>query len=154
MCLVCFFGLCATIGPCLAYRQLDLVEDLTYDMTKRKQNHAALKERGTWLSLWLILILVHGIFASGLIWYLRNQRNDPSPSWILVVLFLLAVADIVAALAAWNWKKWGLWLYTVSTAVGIVIGLVLTASQLVVFHDIIPLVILGYLVRDKRENFV
>lgn len=123
-------------------------------MTTRRQDSVAAKERGIWLSLWLILILLHGIFASGLIWYLRSQRSDPSPSWVLAILFLLAVADIVAALAAWKWKKWGLWLYASSTAVGIVIGLVLTASQLVVFHDIIPLLILGYLVRDKRDSFV
>lgn len=122
-------------------------------MTKHKEGPAAPKERGTWLSLWLILVLLHGIFASGLIWYLRTQRNDPSPSWILAILFLLAVADIVAALAAWNWKKWGLWLYAVSTAADIVIGLVLTGSQLVVFHEIIPLAILGYLVRDKWADF-
>lgn len=122
-------------------------------MTKQKQAHAVHKERGTWLSLWLILILLHGILASGLIWYLRAQRNDPSPSWVLIILFLLAIADIVAAIAAWNWKRWGLWLYAISTASGIVVGLVLTASQLIVFHDIIPLVILGYLVRDKRDHF-
>jgi hypothetical protein len=128
------------------------MEDCTYEMAKHKEN-AAPKERGTWLSLWLILILLHGLLASGLIWYLRSQRNDPSPSWVLIILFLLALADIVAALAAWNWKKWGLWLYAISTAVGIVIGLILTASQLIVFHDIIPLVILGFLVRDKRDYF-
>jgi hypothetical protein len=134
--------------------QLAIVEDVTPEMTKHRQDPVAPKERGTWLSLWLILIMLHGIFASGLIWYLRSQRSDPSPSWILAILFLLAIADIVAALAAWNWKKWGLWLYALSTAIGIVIGLVLTASQLIVFHDIIPLAILGYLVRDKRDQFV
>jgi len=123
-------------------------------MTTRRQHSVVAKERGSWLSLWLILILLHGIFASGLIWYLRSQRSDPSPSWVLGILFLLAIADIVAAIAVWYWKKWGLRLYAISTVVGIVIGLVLTASQLVVFHDIIPLAILGYLVRDKRDYFV
>lgn len=123
-------------------------------MTKRKPARTAPKERGTWLSLWLIVILLHGILASGLIWYLRAQRNDPSPSWVLIILFVLAIADIVAALAAWNWRKWGLWLYAISTVVGIVVGLVLTASQLIVFHDIVPLAILGYLVRDKWSDFV
>lgn len=122
-------------------------------MTKRKKTAAATRDRGTWLSIWLILIMLHGILASVLIWYLRSQRGDSSPSWILAILFVLAIADIVAAIAAWVWKKWGLWLYAISTVAGIVIGLVLTRSQLWVFHDIIPLVILGYLVRDKRSYF-
>ncbi len=122
-------------------------------MAKHKSDKPDSKERGGWLSAWLILILLHGIFAAGLIWYLRTQRDDPSPAWILLILFILAVADIVSAIAAWNWKKWGLWLYAISTVAGIAIGLVLTASQLIVFHDIVPLVILGMLIRDKRAYF-
>ncbi len=121
-------------------------------MAKSKQQ-APEKVRGTWLSIWLILIIVHGVVASVLIWYLRNQAGESSTSWVLATLFLLAIADIVAAILVWNWKRWGLWLYAISTVVGIIIGLVLTRSQLWVFHDIIPLVILGLLVRDKQSYF-
>lgn len=122
-------------------------------MTKKKNAGQVTRERGTWLSLWLILIAVHGLFAAGLIWYLRAQSSESSPSWMLAILFVLGIADIVAAIAAWFWKKWGLWLYTVSTVVGIAVGLVLTRSQLIVFHDIIPLAILGWLIKDKRKWF-
>ncbi|NIV28897.1 MAG: hypothetical protein GWN58_05105, partial [Anaerolineae bacterium] len=72
------------------------------------------------------------------IWYLRAQDNESSPVWMLAILFVLGIVDIVAAIAAWNWKKWGLWLYAVSTVAGIAVGLVLTRTQLIVFHDIIP----------------
>ncbi|MGD9147575.1 MAG: hypothetical protein PVI80_18550 [Anaerolineae bacterium] len=122
-------------------------------MTRSKKKQAPVKERGTWLSIWLIFIMLHGILASVLIWYLRNQGGDSSPAWILAVLFVMAIVDIVAAILVWNWKRWGLWLYAISTIVGIVIGLVLTRSQLWVFHDIIPLVILGFLVKDKQSYF-
>ena len=105
------------------------------------------------MSAWLILIMIHGILAAVLIWYLRNEGNLSSPWWVWSILLVLALADIVAAIAVWNWKRWGLWLYTASTAAGIAIGLVLTASQLIVFHDIIPLVILGMLVKDKHAYF-
>jgi hypothetical protein len=121
-------------------------------MAKSKEQ-APVKERGTWLSIWLILIVLHGIAASVLIWYLRSQGGDSSPGWVVATLFLLAIVDIVAAILVWNWKRWGLWLYGISTVVGIVIGLVLTRSQLWVFHDIIPLVILGFLVKDKQSYF-
>ena len=122
-------------------------------MTKSKKKQAPGKERGTWLSIWLIFIMLHGILASVLIWYLRNQGGDSSPAWVLAVLFVMAIVDVVAAILVWNWKRWGLWLYGISTVVGIVIGLVLTRSQLWVFHDIIPLVILGFLVKDKQSYF-
>lgn len=65
------------------------------------------------------------------------------------VLLILSLADIVAAIGAWNWRRWGLVLYGISTAAGIAVGLMLTGSQLVVFHDIIPLTVLGYLYKDK-----
>ena len=122
-------------------------------MTNSKKKPAPVKERGTWLSIWLILIMLHGILASVLIWYLRNQVGDSSPAWVVVTLFVMAIVDIVAAMLVWNWKRWGLWLYAISTVVSIVIGLVLTRSQLWVFHDIIPLVILGFLVKDKQSYF-
>ena len=122
-------------------------------MTKSKKKQAPGRERGTWLSIWLIFIMLHGILASVLIWYLRGQRGDSSPAWVLALLFVTAIVDVVAAILVWNWKRWGLWLYAISTVVGIVIGLVLTRSQLWVFHDIIPLVILGFLVKDKQSFF-
>ena len=122
-------------------------------MSKSKKKQDQVKERGTWLSIWLIFIMLHGILASVLIWYLRNQGGDSSPAWVLTVLFVMAIVDVVAAILVWNWKRWGLWLYAISTVVGIIIGLVLTRSQLWVFHDIIPLAILGYLVKDKQSYF-
>ena len=122
-------------------------------MTKKRNADDVQKVRGTWLSLWLILIMLHGLIASGLVWYLRAQGNESSPVWMLAILCLLGIVDIVAAIAAWNWKKWGLWLYFISTVVGIAVGLVLTRTQLIVFHDIIPVVILGYLVKDKQKWF-
>jgi hypothetical protein len=122
-------------------------------MAKSKDKQAPAKERGTWLSIWLIFIMLHGTLASALIWYLRNQGGDASPAWVVTTLFVMAIVDVVAAILVWNWKRWGLWLYAISTVVGIVIGLVLTRSQLWVFHDIIPLVILGLLVKDKQSYF-
>jgi hypothetical protein len=118
-----------------------------------KTSKAQAKERGTWLSVWLIFIMVHGIVATILVLYLQQQEHTARFPWALPALLALSLADIVAGIAAWYWKKWGLALYAISTAVGIVVGLILTASQLIVFHDIIPLVILGYLVRDKLSFF-
>ena len=105
------------------------------------------------MSAWLILIILQGIFYSFLILYLRQRRSDPSPAWILIILFALSIADVVGAIATWHWKRWGFQLYALSTAVGIAVGLLLTGSQLIVFHDIIPLAILGYLLKDKWSFF-
>jgi hypothetical protein len=121
-------------------------------MTQRAQQ-AAPKERGCWLTGWILFIALHGVLASVLIWYLRAQNSDPFPAWVWITLFALAIADIVAMIAVYFWQRWGLILYLASTIIGIAIGLVLTRSQLWVFHDIMPLVILGYLIKDKWAHF-
>lgn len=122
-------------------------------MRKTKHNHKkqTIKERGGWLSAWLILIIAHSTFAAFLILDLRARQNTPSSPWFWLLLLALAVADIVAAIAIWNWKHWGFVLYGISTVVSIVVGLLLTGSQLIVFHDITPLAILGYLLKDKQQ---
>jgi hypothetical protein len=115
-------------------------------MSNSKQTH---KERGGCLTAWLVLIILQSIVYTGLILYLRQQQHASSPAWVWISLFLLSIVDIVAMIGVWNWKKWGLQLYSVSTAIGIAVGLMLTGSQLIVFHDIVPLAILGYLIKDK-----
>ena len=119
-------------------------------MTKKTQT---VKERGGLLSAWLILIMLHGLFFSYLLFYLRQQQGEDSPAWVLGILLLLALGKVVSAIAIWFWKRWGLVLYTVVVIAGMAIGLMLTGTQLIVFHDIIPFVITGFLVKDKRAYF-
>ncbi len=118
-------------------------------MFKSQDNHAGEKRRGGCLSAFLIFIIIHSALATWLIWDLHAQGQPRAVPWALPVLLILSLADIVAAIGAWNWRKWGLVLYAISTAAGIAVGLMLTGSQLVVFHDIVPLTILGYLYKDK-----
>ena len=126
-------------------------------MTKKKppakRQPPVKKQRGGWLTAWLVLMMIHGIFAAFLVLYLREQKDGVSAVWALLVLFALAVAHIVAALAIWEWKRWGLIVYAAAVIVSMVVGLILTHTQLWVFHEILPLVILGYLVKDKLPAF-
>ena len=117
-------------------------------MFERHNTHAGEKHRGGCLSAFLIFIIIHSVFASVLIWSLRQDQPRAVP-WALPALFVLSLVDIVAAIGAWNWRRWGLVLYGISTAAGIAVGLILTGSQLVVFHEIVPLAVLGYLYKDK-----
>ena len=120
-------------------------------MTRQHQQSVE-KERGCWLTGWLVLMAIDGIVASLLVFYLRRQPGSDSPLW-LAVLAGLSIATVVAAIAIWYWKRWGLVLYAITVVISIAVGLVLTRSQLWVFHEIIPLAILGYLIRDKWAYF-
>jgi len=120
---------------------------------KAKKKPPIKKQRSGWLTAWLVLMMIHGIFAAFLVLYLREQQSGTSPVWVLLVLFAMAAAHVIAALAIWEWKRWGLILYVAVTVVSMVVGLILTGTQLWVFHEVIPLVILGYLVKDQMKAF-
>jgi hypothetical protein len=114
------------------------------------------KQRGGLLTACLVLMMIHGIFAAFLVLYLREnsaQTSGASPAWVLLVLFALTATRIVAALAIWEWKRWGLVAYGVATLVSMVVGLILTHTQLWVFHELIPFVILGYVVKSRQQYF-
>ena len=122
-------------------------------MPSKKNRTSSTKERGTWLSIWLILIILHSILSVILIIDLTKQPNADTLPWYLSLLFLAAVAKIVAAVAIWLWEKWGLYLYAGAIIVSTIIGILLTGTLLIVFNDVLPLAILGYLLRNKWDYF-
>ena len=115
--------------------------------TAKKHSAPAHKERGTGLSIWLILIALHGVIFTLLIWSTIRGEGDPSHPWLVGILLLLSIVDVVAAIAIWYWKKWGYQLYGAATIVTIVVGLIASGAQLFVFYAIIPFAILGYLLK-------
>ena len=101
----------------------------------------------------MVFIALQGIVSAYSIYYLRAQQYECAWVWVVPTLLALAIANIVAVIGIWYWKRWGLKLYAVSIVVSIVVGLIVTASQLIVFHEIIPFAILGYLVKPHWGHF-
>jgi hypothetical protein len=122
-------------------------------MTSKNKKSSNSKERGTWLSIWLILIILHSILSVILIIDLTKQPDATTLPWYLSLLFIAAVAKIVAAVAIWLWERWGLYLYAGAILVSTIIGILMTGTLLIVFNDVLPLAILGYLLRNKWDYF-
>lgn len=122
-------------------------------MTSKNKKSSNSKERGTWLSVWLILIILHSILSVILIIDLTKQPDATTLPWYLSLLFIAAVAKIVAAVAIWLWERWGLYLYAGAILVSTIIGILMTGTLLIVFNDVLPLAILGYLLRNKWDYF-
>lgn len=109
------------------------------------------KERGAWLSILLIFIMIHGAFATCLVLDFLKQQYAPSRPIIIASLIFISIATVISAIAIWFWKKWGLYLYVISTIVSMVVHLVMTGSLLVLFYDIIPPAILAYLLNSHNR---
>jgi hypothetical protein len=67
----------------------------------------------------------------------------------MVVHFL---ANVVAAVGIFYWQKWALYVYAASTVIAVVVGL-LTVGIWSVFYMLLPLVIIGWLLRTKWSYF-
>ena len=113
------------------------------------------KERGWLLATAIILITLHGILATYLIsTYPSSQVYVPRP-YILPILIANAFIDVVAGIAMWFWKRWGVILFGISAVISAAIGLVFTGQLMVIFYQMIPFVILGYIIayQNKRQLF-
>jgi hypothetical protein len=112
------------------------------------------RERGIWLSVWLILLILHSIGVALFIYFAANQPDAPSTfPWYISALVISVLAKLIGAIAIWNWRRWGLYLYAGGVILAVVIGLMLTGLLSLVLVYVLPLAILGWLLKDKYNNF-
>lgn len=118
-------------------------------MNKTKQNTH--QTRGFWLSLILIVMALHGIFGTVLYYTIRTQEALEKP-WIISLMALHSLANIIAVVGIWFWKKWALYIYAASTVLALFVGLI-SLGGWSVFYMILPLAILGWILRAKWDLF-
>ena len=113
------------------------------------------RERGWLLTAAIVFVVLHSFLVLAAVYGTeRTGGQSPVPSWFYYAVIGTAVADIVAGVALWQWKKWGLTLYFIGTLVVIGLGILATgAAMMWSFSRIIPFVIVGYIVRSKWEYF-
>jgi uncharacterized membrane protein (DUF2068 family) len=110
------------------------------------------KRRGGLLSFLIVLIAVHAISASYLIYTYLKQDYIGQRTWILVALLLISLADIVAAVGLWLWKQWGLYVYIIATAFLAAISIIVTGNVWVSLYQFIPVAIFGYVIRLQNKQ--
>lgn len=118
--------------------------------SKAQQQH---KERGWLLTLAIILVIISGFISLAVAWSESGLRGTALPTWYIVAALVSAVADIIAGIGLWRWKRWAYYLFLASTIVSIVLGLLVTGSALFAFSRIIPFAILGYIMVPKWDLF-
>lgn len=115
--------------------------------TKQKSQ----KKRGFWLSLFLVVVALHGFLGTLFYYVIRTQEALDNP-WIITLMVLHSLANLIAAIGIWFWKKWALYIYAASTILAIFVGLV-SIGAWSVFYMILPLAIIGWLLRTKWNYF-
>jgi len=120
------------------------------------------KERGFWLTFAIILIALHGIAAAffyisakaGVTGTFPSFLSDPRTreTVILTMMIVHMLANVVAAVGIWFWKKWALYVYAASAIIALVAGLI-SVGIWSVFYMVLPVAIVGWLLRTKWTYF-
>jgi hypothetical protein len=109
------------------------------------------KVHGTLLTIVLVIMGIHGIVAA-FMYYSMNTAPEVQRPWIIGMMVVHSLANIIAAVGIFYWKKWALYVYAASTIIALVAGL-LSVGIWSVFYMVLPLAIVGWLLRSKWNYF-
>ena len=121
-------------------------------MSTKSKKKSTPKHRGTFLTILLVIIGLHGIVAGIFYYYARLDDSIVTRPWLLMLMAIHFFANVISAVGIWKWKMWGWQLYVASTVLALVVGL-LAIGIWSVFYMILPLAIVGWVLRTKWDNF-
>jgi hypothetical protein len=116
-----------------------------------RKTKAIQKKHGALLTIVLILMGLHG-FVSTYIYITYSNAPEVQRPWIISMMVLHFILNIAAAILIYFWKKWGIYLYVASTIIAVVAGL-LAVGIWSIWYMLMPLIILGWLLRTKWDYF-
>lgn len=111
------------------------------------------RDRGGLLTAAIVYVIIHGFLLLGLVFGEQSLSDLNVPNWWIPTVLGMAVAGIVAGFGLWNWKRWGYYLFLISSLVGAALGLLATGSMLFMFSAAVPVAIVGYIVMQKWKFF-
>jgi hypothetical protein len=122
-------------------------------MAKARSQAKPAKHRNTLLTIALIVVILHGLFMFAVYWTSVPDVQRGPTSWALWVMLLSAAASVVAGIAMWAWKKWGIYLFGAAAVAEAVVGLLATGSLMMVFGALLPAIIVLYIIMMQRDKF-
>lgn len=111
------------------------------------------KERGALLTILLVLVILNGAILTLVSWQDARVAGEVTMPIILGLFIVSSIAHVVAGIALWTWKRWGLALYGIAAAVTGVLGIINTGSLIVLMGALVPFAVVGYVVRMKWKMF-
>lgn len=122
-------------------------------MSKAVSSAKVSKHRNTLLTIALVIVILHGLVMAAVYWTVIPDAQRTLSNIALWVMFLAAAADVVAGVAMWYWKRWGIYLYGIGAAVGAVMAVLATGDLFLLFGALLPAIVVLYIVMAQREKF-
>lgn len=122
-------------------------------MSKTKPAPKPTKHRNTWLTVALVIVFLHGILMAAIFWTVRPDVEKTWGNIAVWIMILSAVGDIVAAVAMWLWKRWGIYLYGLAAIGSAIVAVMASGDLFLLFGALLPAIIVLYIVMMQREKF-
>ena len=105
----------------------------------------------------ILVILVNLILAIG-IQSLKGSLAPDANFGLIILAWAFAWASVVAGIAMWYWKKWGIALYVVSTiAIAILTFLIFSLAGVIswgiMMGGVLPMIIVLYILKPYMQRF-
>ena len=105
----------------------------------------------------ILVILVNLILAIG-IQSLKGSLAPDANFGLIILAWAFAWASVVAGIAMWYWKKWGIALYVVSTiAIAILTFLIFSLAGVIswgiIMGGVLPMIIVLYILKPYMQRF-
>lgn len=122
-------------------------------MSKAKPAPKPTKHRNTWLTVALVIVFLHGILMAAIFWTVRPDVEKTWGNIAVWIMILSAVGDIVAAVAMWLWKRWGIYLYGLAAIGSAIVAVMASGDLFLLFGALLPAIIVLYIVMMQGEKF-
>ncbi len=143
------------LGVCVKYifKSRDVMDDLAVDNVKEAE---AQKQRGFWLSAFLIVMLIANTLTAYL--YMTNPELVMGlyPRATATVLYLLAVIaciNVILAIGTWAWRKWGVIGFYISIIIVFIINLYVGVGFLASMPGLVGGAIIFFTTKKRWQHF-
>jgi hypothetical protein len=118
-------------------------------MRKSNNSKTQVRRRTALQTSALVYVVLHGF----IFWGLARSIPSEETTLALVLFALTALASVIAGIAMWYWKRWGLYLYGIASLVLAGVALLKTASLMMMFGALLPMIIVISIFRPVLKDF-
>jgi hypothetical protein len=122
-------------------------------MAAHRKKESTHHKRSFWTSFWIALIVIHAVVMGLIEVFVLRGPDEVNRPVLIGILAINSLATIIAMVGVWKWKQWGLYTFAITVIISITVGLILTASQLIVFNRLILPVFLAWTLKDQWDYF-
>jgi cation transport ATPase len=123
--------------------------------SSHKQQHAP---RGGLLTFAIILVIIFNLLLAAAIHSLKGTLAPDAHIGLIVATWAFALASVVAGIAMWFWKKWGITLYIISSIAIVALTFLIfsladVATWGMIMGGLLPVIIVLYIVKPHLGRF-